>query len=264
MPDTDLPRLALIVLASAAGGAMNAIAGGGTLLTFPALLALGVPGIVANATSTVALVPGAVSSFIGYRSAVAGAQSWALRFAVPSLLGGAAGAALLLVTPAPRFDALVPWLVIGATLLFVLQPTVLRLLGHRGANSLEAGDPTTRPIPASILLFQFAIAVYGGYFGAGLGILMLAGLGFMGFSNIHRMNGLKSFGGTCVNVVAAAVFAASDLVNWPIAAAMMAGAIAGGYGGSRLAQRVSQSWVRRMIVAIGLSSGVWLLAGGLS
>lgn len=252
------------MLAAAAGGAVNAIAGGGTLLTFPALIGLGVPGIVANATSTVALVPGALSSLFGYRSAVHGAQSWALRFAVPSLLGGAAGAGLLLLTPASRFDALVPWLVIGATLLFVLQPSVMRVLRQRGVSSPDAGDPTTRPIPVVAFLFQFAIAVYGGYFGAGLGILMLAALGILGFTNIHRMNGLKNFGGTCANVVAAATFAASDLVNWPIAAAMMVGAIVGGYSGSRLAQRVSQVWVRRLIVAVGLCSGVWLLAGGLS
>ena len=262
-PPTDVAHLVLIVLATAAGSAVNSIAGGGTLITFPALVGLGVPGIVANATSTVALVPGSVGAILGYRTALQGARAWALRFAVPSLLGGACGAGLLMITPPERFDAIVPWLVLGATLLFVIQRPMMRLLKNRGSTTTPGTDPTERPAPIALLLFQFAVAVYGGYFGAGIGIIMLAALGFMGFKSIHRMNGLKSIGGTCANVMAAGTFAMSHLVNWPIAGAMMVGAIAGGYGGSRLAQRVSQDWVRRTIIAVGLGSGLWLLMGGL-
>lgn len=261
----DLPHLLVIVLITAVGSAMNSIAGGGTLLTFPALIALGVPGLVANATSTVALVPGQVGAFVGYQGALKGAKRWAIRLAIPSLLGGVVGALLLIVTPAERFDVIVPWLVLGATTLFIVQRPVMRLLRSRRpapANS-EMGDPDILTAPLTLLAFQFLIGVYGGYFGAGMGIIMLAALGFMGFTNIHRMNGLKALGGTCANLMAAATFALSHLVDWPLAGAMAVGAIAGGYAGSRLAQRVSQEWVRRTIIVIGLASGVWMLVGGL-
>jgi uncharacterized protein len=249
----------MIVLATAIGSAVNSIAGGGTLITFPALVGLGVPGIVANATSTVALVPGSISAFLGYREVLGGAREWAIRFAVPSLLGGLCGALLLLYTPPDRFDAVVPWLVLGATTLFMVQRPLLRFLKGRTEGSPSEGDPTLHPPPPSALIYQFLVAVYGGYFGAGIGILMLAALGLMGFTNIHRMNGLKAVGGTSANLVAAATFAVTGRVHWPLAGAMMIGAIAGGYGGSRMAQRVSQEWVRRAIIVIGLSAGVWLL-----
>ena len=119
-------------------------------------------------------------------------------------------------------------------------------------------DRAVEPTP-TILLYQFAVAVYGGYFGAGIGILTLAALGFMGFRNIHRMNGLKNWGGLCANAVAAATFAFSGLVSWPVAGAMAVGATFGGYGGSRLAQRVPQARVRQAIIVIGLASGAWLV-----
>jgi uncharacterized membrane protein YfcA len=253
-----LLQLILVCLAAAAGGAVNSIAGGGTLLTFPSLVGLGIPPIVANATSTVALWPGAVSSMWGYRRELAGARTWAFRFALPSLLGGLAGAILLLHTPAGTFDLIVPWLVIGATLLFTAQEAIMRLVrGHVVAASPVG---TTLPPPATpLLVAQFLIGVYGGYFGAGIGILMLATLGLMGLTNIHQMNGLKNWGGLCMNLVAAVTFASSSLVNWPVALTMAAGATAGGYAGARLAQRVPQRAVRRAIVGIGFSSGVWLL-----
>ena len=111
---------------------------------------------------------------------------------------------------------------------------------------------------AALLLFQFAVAIYGGYFGAGIGILMLAALGFMGFTNIHRMNGLKNWGGLCMNVVAAATFAIKGFVNWPVAIAMATGALAGGYAGSRMAQRVPQTWVRGAVIVIGFVATAWL------
>jgi len=114
--------------------------------------------------------------------------------------------------------------------------------------------------PPAVLAYQFLVATYGGYFGAGIGILMLAALGFMGFTSIHRMNGLKNWGGLCMNAVAAVTFAFSGLVDWSVAIAMAAGAVAGGYGGSRLAQRVPQELVRRAIMVIGLGSAFWLAA----
>lgn len=254
-------QLTLVVLAALVAGAMNSIAGGGTLLTFPALIALGVPPISANATSTVALLPGSLSSVWGYRGLLRGSGPWAVGFAIPSLLGGALGGWLLLVTPPYRFAAIVPWLVLGATALFLLQRPVMRALNaHAGSESDEA--LTRRRPPATILLYQLLVSVYGGYFGAGVGILMLAALGFMGLTNIHRMNGLKNLGGICMNVVAASIFAFSNLVSWRVAFAMAAGAIAGGYIGSHTAQRVPQELVRATVVVIGLLSGVVLLVTG--
>lgn len=250
-------------------GIMNSVAGAGTLVTFPALVAAGIPVVEANATSTVALVPGAFGSMVGYRKQIGGSRPWALGFALPSLIGGGVGAWLLLVTPPERFKALVPYLVLGATFLFLIQRPAMRWLrSHRGgdqASDWYDGD-TTRDIaltstwpPASVLGYQFAVSVYGGYFGAGVGILMLAALGFMGLGNIHRMNGLKNWGGLCMNAVAAGMFAFTKLVHWPVALAMAVGAVTGGYIGSRTAQRLPQGLVRGAIIAIGLVSGVSLL-----
>jgi uncharacterized membrane protein YfcA len=257
LPDAETARYGLIVLAAAVGSGINSIAGGGTLVTFPAIVGLGVPPIVANATSTVALWPGALASIWGYREELAGARRWATRFAIPSLLGGLAGALLLLATPGERFEEVVPWLVLLATLLFIAQRPLLAAL-RQWRPTAASGDPATASPPLSVLGYQFAVSVYGGYFGAGIGILMLAALGLMGFTSIHRMNGLKNWGGLCINAVAAVTFAISGLVDWPVALAMAVGAMAGGYGGSRLAQRVPQDLVRAVITAIGLASALWL------
>jgi hypothetical protein len=259
-------RLAGVVLAALIGGAMNSIAGGGTLVTFPALVALGVPQLQANATSTVALWPGALGSMWGYRRQLVGIRTWALGFAIPSVIGGAVGALLLLRTPAERFAALVPWLVLGATLLFTTQRPIMRWVQRaRVPTNVGAVDQpgetsvaTDRSPGLGVLLFQFFVAIYGGYFGAGIGILMLAALGFVGFANIHRMNGIKNWGGLCINAVAATMFAFSNLVNWPVALAMAAGATAGGYLGSRTAQRVPQELVRTAVIVIGFTSGILL------
>ncbi|HEU0015619.1 MAG TPA: sulfite exporter TauE/SafE family protein [Longimicrobium sp.] len=263
MAHEPLSLLALVgvFVASVLGGGINSIAGGGTLLTFPALVGLGVPALVANATSTVALWPGALASMWGYRGELGGARGWVLRLTLPSIAGGAAGALLLLRTPAETFDRVVPFLVLGATLLFVAQGRLVRWLQRRraaegGAAAEHDGDPRFAP---AYLAAQFAIGVYGGYFGAGVGILMLAGLGMMGFTNIHRMNGLKNWGGTCMNAVAAGIFALSGIVDWPVALAMAGGALLGGYGGSRVAQRVGQQRVRHAIVLIGIASFLFLL-----
>jgi hypothetical protein len=234
------------------------VAGGGTLLTFPAIVGLGLDPRVANATSTVALWPGALSSMWGYRGELRGTRRWLLHFTAPSLLGGGAGAWLLLVTSPGAFARVVPFLVLGATLLFLVQrPLLVWVRGHAPAPQAGAAAPAM-PL-AGFYLAQFGVGVYGGYFGAGIGILMLAVLGLMGETNIHRMNGLKNWGGLCMNLVAAVSFAASGIVDWPVALAMAVGGLVGGYGGSRVAQRVGQQPVRRAVVVIGLASAVWLL-----
>lgn len=252
MSPAILPLLAF--LAALVGGVMNSMAGGGTLVTFPAIVALGLSPLVANATSTVGLWPGAVGSMWGYRSELIGAKPWVIRLTLPSLLGGAAGALLLLGTGEARFAQIVPFLVLGATVLFMLQGPLLRRLGRP-----EADAAPNRMSGALFFSAQFGVGVYGGYFGAGIGILMLATLEWMGQRNIHRMNGLKNWGGLCINVVAAGMFIASGIVDWPVALAMAAGGLVGGYSGSRLAQRVGQTVVRRAVIGIGLASFVWLL-----
>jgi uncharacterized protein len=253
-----------IVLISAVSGVLNSIAGGGTLLTFPALVGLGISPIIANATSTVALWPGSLTSILGYRGELSGARRWAIGFAAPSLVGGAIGAWLLLRTPPSRFAELVPWLVLGATALFAVQPVAMRWLQVRRAErapGIALSDAAlTAVLPsASIIAWQLLIGIYGGYFGAGAGILMLAVLGFMGLTNIHRMNGLKNWGGLCMNFVAAATFALSGLVSWPIALAMAVGSMSGGYLGSLGAQRVPRGLVRVAVIVIGTTGGLWLL-----
>ena len=259
----DAPLLLpLVALAAAVGAAMNAVAGGGTLVTFPALVALGVPMVTANATSTVALWPGTMTSLWGYRAELRGARRWAVAFAVPSFVGGIIGALLLLVTPERRFAAIVPWLILGATTLFLAQGPLLRRFRESApARAIEDADGSLRPPSVPFLVYQLLVGVYGGYFGAGAGILMLAALGLMGLTNIHQMNGLKNWGGGVMNLVAVVIFAASGIVDWPIALAMAGGATLGGVGGSLMAQRVGQTWVRRAIVVIGLGSGLAMLFG---
>jgi uncharacterized membrane protein YfcA len=254
-------RLVLALVAAAAAGAVNAIAGGGTLLTFPAIVGLGVTPLVANATSTVALWPGSLGSMWGYRHELAGARRWVIGFTAPSLAGGTLGAWLLLHTPPAAFERIVPFLVLGATVLFLVQGPLLRTLRSRSLTAGGSSPATTTEVAPrwSFLAAQFLVAVYGGYFGAGIGILMLAVLGFMGLTNIHQMNGLKNWGALCINAVAVVVFAGGGIVQWPIALTMAAGGMLGGYAGARLAQRVGQQAVRRAIVAIGFAAFVWLL-----
>ena len=238
---------------------MNAIAGGGTLITFPALVAAGLSPLVANATSTVALVPGALTSMLGYRSELSGARRWAVALALPSLLGGALGAWLLLHSSGATFGHVVPWLVLGATALFVAQRPLLGWIRQHQVSAPD-DDALTAAGPSAVLLgWQFLVGIYGGYFGAGVGILMLAALGFMGFTNLHRMNGLKNWGGFCMNMIAAVSFALSGIVEWRIALSMAVAAMIGGYLGSKGAQRVQQQYVRYAIAVVGTLSGVWLL-----
>ena len=251
-------RLAVVALAAFGGGVINALAGGGTLLTFPALIAAGMPALTANATSTVALVPGALSSMWGYRRELSGARRWAVMLFLPSILGGISGAWLLLHTPVSTFSQIVPWLVLCATALFVAQPRLVRWIRTHDTATDDVALTNRGPTPA-LLAWQFLIGVYGGYFGAGVGILMLAALGFMGFSNIHRMNGLKNWGGFCMNMVAAITFAVSGIVDWPVALLMAASATVGGYFGSKGAQRLPKSYVRAAVAVIGFTSGIWLL-----
>jgi uncharacterized membrane protein YfcA len=242
-----------IAFLSALAGAANSIAGGGTLITFPALVGLGMSPLVANATSTVALVPGSLSSMLGYRNAIANTRMWLVAFAVPSILGGIVGAWLLTITPEKRFAQLVPFLVLGATVLFLAQRPILAAINR--VRTAPVGEPRPGPMFFSM---QFVVAVYGGYFGAAAGIIMLAALGLMGLRDIHQMNGLKNWAAVCFNGVAAAIFIASGLVDWPVALVMAVGAAIGGWSASRIAQRVPREYVRTAVGMIGLVAAAWL------
>lgn len=247
----------LLFLAALLAGAINSVAGGGTLLTFPALLSVGIPPVAANATSTVALVPGSLSAFWGYRSEMSGSRSDLLRMGLPSLIGGLIGAVLVVKAGDKVFSHLVPWLIFGATGLFILQEPLRRRLAARSA---DGGDSSSeRGVSVGAMVFQFFVAVYGGFFGAGIGIMMLAALGLLGQSNIHRMNGLKNFAAICINGVAAATFIALHRVHWPLALLMAVAAILGGYTGAGLARKVGQQNVRRFVILVGLSIGLYTL-----
>jgi uncharacterized membrane protein YfcA len=234
-------------------GAINSVAGGGTLVSFPTLIWLGLPSVTANATSTVAIWPASVSSMFGYRRELSTAAPKMLVLVVPSLIGGIAGALLLRVTPPAVFDALVPFLILFATLLFMAQEPIQRKL--KTANA--AAHTSTRWL-AGAMLFQLFVALYGGYFGAGIGILMLAAMSILGLSDIHQMNGLKNFFGGCINGVAAFYFIWARMVYWPFVVIMALGAIAGGYSGAGVARRIGRNAVRRIVIAIGFGMAVSL------
>ncbi len=242
--------------AGAAAGMVNAVAGGGTLLSFPALLAFGTPAVVANATSTMALVIGTAGSVFGYRRQIAAAWPWVRRFLPVSLAGGLLGALLLTRTGEKTFSSMVPFLLLFATLVFLGQGAFRRL-----ARLETAGERVSLPTRGALwagMFFQFLVSLYGGYFGAGIGILMLASLGCLGLSDIHQMNGVKTMLGTLINLVAALYFAAAGLVHWPKAGVMTAGALAGYFAGAHFAQRIPQKHVRRIIAGVGLAISAWL------
>ncbi len=227
-------------------GAMNSIAGGGTLLTFPALTYFVSPAI-ANATSTIALLPGSFAGALGYRQELAASRRFVLWMFAPSLVGGFLGAWLVVRNP-EQFASLVPWLILTAALLFLLQKPVASWLGtHRPDH--EPG-PITRAV---LIVCQLLIALYGGYFGAGIGILMLTTLGFMGVGGIHKANAVKTFLAAMINLASVIVFIGfwSDMVNWRYAAAMVGAAIIGGYAGARVARRLAPATVRWAVIVIG-------------
>ena len=250
---TLLGPLGLFIAAFAAG-ALNAVAGGGSLISFPALVAFGIPSIPANATNTAAMWPGALSAAYAYRRDTAMYRDLLGVLLLPSLIGGLLGAVVLVSTPPELFDRIVPFLVLFATALFALRGPINRWTkaGLEGDERVGWAGKTWG------FLFQLFVATYGGYFGAGIGILMLGSLSVMGLHDIHRMNGLKTVLGTIINVIAFVFFAAKGLVVWPLAALMTAGTIAGGWVSARTARRIDQRWLRAFVIAVGLGVTVWL------
>ena len=241
-----------LTVAGVLAGALNAVAGGGTFLTFPALVWLGVPPIAANATATIGALPGYASSAWGYRSDVAAEGTLGLRAIIGlGALGGLLGAGLLLVTPGAVFEGLVPWLLLVATLLFAAGPRVLAFVRARGFG------PAGPVLSGAAVL---AVSIYGGYFNGGLGILLLAMLGLIGFVNLHGMNGLKVLLSAVLSLVSAAAYAAAGLIEWDAALIMAVATTIGGYLGARGARRVPMPLLRLGITGVGLVMTVQFFA----
>jgi len=251
--------------------AVNSVAGGGTILTFPVLAAILPPDptrmVVANATSTIGLWPGAVSAAWAYRDDRAGQPPWTRWLLLPSLAGALVGAALVVVLPPQVFDALVPWLILVAAVLFAVQPRLVSAAGKGQGRTSDGHLPEGGSGNVGLAcVLQFLVAVYGGYFGAGIGILMLAMLGMLGLGDIHRLNAVKNVLGMLVNGAAAALFAVGSLagshnVSWPHAAVMAASAVVGGLVGSQVARRLPARIVRRAVAIIAFTlAGYYFVA----
>lgn len=241
----ELWQMALLFGAALIAGGLNAVAGGGSFIAFPALLFIGIPPISANATTAVALWPGNAASVGAYRRELAGQGRALLAFGIFSLIGGLLGALLLLRTEEAVFAELIPYLMLGATIVFAIGPWLSRIT--RG-TSLGEG----RGARAAIFALYLAIAIYGGFFGAGLGILTLAVLALLGSENIHSMNALKTLQATLINGVAVLAFVLAGVVTWSAALVMVTGAIAGGYGGAALARRLNPQWVRNGVIVVSV------------
>ena len=250
----SIAGLAGLFIAGAIAGAINSVAGGGTLISFPALIAFGMPPVPANATNTAAVCPGALSSAYAYRHDMPRQRGLLVLLLLPSLLGGLLGAWILARTPNWLFAQIVPFLVLFATILFATRDR----FAHRLGFVVPDGSKTTAAGRLWGFLFQLFVAAYGGYFGAGIGILMLASLGVMGLRDIHTMNAIKTILSFLINGMALIYFAVKGLVIWPIAFLMAAGAVFGGYAGARLAKQVNQRHLRMFIVGVGLFVSVWL------
>jgi uncharacterized protein len=242
----------LVFAAACAAGAINSVAGGGTLITVPTLIWLGMPAINANATSTVALWPGSLSGAWAFRREMQEGDSRVFALIVPSLLGGLAGAILLHHTPPDLFERLIPGLILFATCLFVAQEPLQRRF------DLTAMHNARSHWLSWTMLFQLLVGIYGGYFGAGIGIMMLAALSLMGHTDIHQMNGVKNLLAVAINGIAIAYLVFTGLILWPDAMVMAVGSIIGGVAGAGTARRVGRPGVRRIVIGVGFAMALFM------
>ena len=252
----NLQTAIFLFFAGALGGGINAVAGGGSFIAFPALLFTGVPAIPANATNTLSLWVGTTASGNAYPQKL----NLPLRILIPlvmmSLAGGLAGAILLIRTPAETFLRVIPWLLLGATLLFAF--------GKHLTGRISAGishDASTRAV-AGASIFELLVAVYGGYFGGGIGIMNLAMLAALGMTDIHAMNKLKVRLGGVINGVATVTFVITKAIVWPQAMVMTAGSVIGGYSTAHYAQKLPQSWVKSFVIFVGSAMTVYFFWRG--
>ncbi|WP_278260652.1 sulfite exporter TauE/SafE family protein [Nocardia sp. AG03] len=251
---TWLEQLLVLVAGIAAGG-INTIVGSGTLITFPTLLAFGLPPVTANVSNTIGLVPGSVSGVIGYRRELEGQRSRLLQLGTASLLGGITGAVLLLVLPAEAFKAIVPVLIIAALILVVVQP--------RLAAWVKRGRGEDAPAPAHggpiLLVAVYFTGIYGGYFGAAQGVLLLGLLGVFVHEDIQRLNAVKNVLALIVNAVSASIFIVIAEVNWQAVALIAVGSIIGGQLGARVGRKLPPNVLRAVIVVVGTIAVIRLL-----
>jgi uncharacterized protein len=227
----------LLFFAAAIGGALNAVAGGGSFLTLPALIVAGISPVAANATSTLALWPASLSSTFAYRGDIKTSRRWMAALGVTSLAGGLAGALLLVRTSDSSFLRLLPWLMLTAAATFTF--------GHK------LRPASWHPGLAVVVVVQLFIATYGGYFGGGMGIMMLATMALAGMTNIHEMNGLKSFLGVSINGVALITFILSGTISWKYGVVMAVGATLGGYSAAAFARKIEARYVRSFVIVVG-------------
>jgi len=237
---------AVLAAAAIVAGALNSVAGGGSFFTFPALLLSGVAPVSANATSAVALWPAAVAASFAYRDDLQALRRMLVSLAGVSALGGLVGAVLLLRTPDATLSRLVPYLLLGATLVFTFGRRLVA----------RADGPVTQGVVVRGMLLQFAISVYGGYFGGGMGIVMIAAFSLMGMTDMHAMNALKSVLGTLINLVAVALFIAAGTIAWKPGLVMVVAATCGGYLGARTARRIDAAKVRRFVLVVAWATTV--------
>lgn len=243
----------LLFAAGIAAGAINAVAGGGTFIAFPTMVFTGVPPLAANASCTISVWPAAVASVYAYRRQLLETKPLLPVMLFIGFLGGTIGSVLLLKTPEQHFAAMIPWLMLLAMLVFAFGKHLNRWL-----ERFLGQHPSSAAVRTWLSrLLQLAVAVYGGYFGAGMGILTLAVLQILGLNHIHTMNALKIAIGTAINTVAVIIFAAAGVVWWPHATIMMIGGMIGGYFGARIALKVSPEIVRGIVMAIAVATTVW-------
>ena len=246
-----IPQAIFLFVAGALGGALNAVAGGGSFFAFPALLFTGVAPVPANATNTIALFVGVTASTGAYRKHLNITRRVMIPLVVTSLVGGLLGAILLIHTPAQTFLRVLPWLLLGATLLFAfgkhLTSRISAGISHESSNKAVAGAS----------FFELLVAIYGGYFGGGMGIMNLAMLSALGMTDIHAMNALKVVLGGVINGIATVTFIATGAIAWPQAIVMTAGALLGGYSSAHYAQRVPQIWIRRFVIFVGMAMTIY-------
>ena len=252
----NLHNAIFLFFAGALGGAINAVAGGGSFVAFPALLFTGVPPIPANATNTLALWVGTTASGGAYPQKLNITRRVMIPLVVTSVIGGLAGAFLLIRTPAQTFLRVLPWLMLGATLLFAF--------GKHLTGRISAGishDATNAAVTGAAI-FELLVAVYGGYFGGGLGIMNLAMLAALGMTDIHAMNKLKVRLGGVINGVATIAFIVTRAIVWPQAVVMSAGSILGGYSTAHFAQKLPQSWVKSFVILVGMAMTIYFFIRG--
>ena len=246
----------LLFIAGLAGGAINAIAGGGGILMYPALLASGIPALTANATASLVVWPGALSSAYGYRDSVKKIPRYYWWLLVPSVIGCIIGSLTLIHTSSSTFERLSPWLVVFAVLLLAFQPWIRSRVEKRSHHSLKR-HPLR--VVFVICLLALPLSIYAGFFGVGYGIMMLAFLGFTNLKTIHQMNGLKNIIGSVMAIIATIYFAHAGLIHWHQGLVMSVGTVCGGFLGASLAQKVSSKKVHDLTVIIGGTIAIILL-----